>query len=188
MTVCKYLIVPAICLFAVPGCATMSESDCRFADWHGLGLDDARQGRAADYFADRAEACREHGLGADGDAYRAGWQRGLMQFCTVDSGFRHGLDGHDYRDTCPPRDERDFLGGYRLGRDIHEAGARLERLDGRLHSLKEELEELEDRDGEDARRIRGELDDVRDDIRVAERELGRLEAIAVERGFPLGRY
>lgn len=177
-----------VLLLSATGCATMSESQCRFADWHELGQRDARDGRPAAYFAERAEACREHGLTADHEAYRAGWQHGLDGFCTPDGGFRHGVEGSDYRDTCPPGRERAFLAGYGLGMDLHRAQQRLERLEGEIVSLESELGELEEGEGEEARRLERELQDRRHALRVTERELGRLEATAVERGFVPGRY
>lgn len=182
------IAVLVISALAVAGCATMSESECRHADWRGLGEQDARQGRAADYFADRAGACGEHGLPADREAYRTGWRRGLEQFCRPGSGFRHGLSGGDYRTTCPPGAEAGFLAGYGLGRDLQQARKGLDLLDGEIASLEEDLADLEDPDGKEADRIRRRLRDRRDEVRVLERELGRLEAVAVERGFSPGVY
>lgn len=178
----------ALLVLMLAGCATMSESDCRYADWRQIGERDARQGRTADYFADRAGACREHGLAADETAYRAGWRRGLEQFCTPDSGFRHGLEGDGYHETCPGGRERAFLAGYGLGLDIHRAGEHLDRLDREIASLQEDLDEHGDRDSDEARRIERDIRDRRDEIRRVERELGRLEAIAAERGFFAGGY
>lgn len=178
----------ALCILALTGCAAMSESECRFADWRQLGERDARQGRAADYFADRAEACREHGLPSDQAAYRSGWRSGLDLFCTPDSGFRRGLAGDGYNDICPPGRERPFLAGYELGLDIHRTQERLVDLDREIASLEDELDGLENGDGKEADRIRNEIRDRRFEVRRAERDLGRLEAVAAERGFAIGRY
>lgn len=172
----------------VTGCATMSEGECRHADWRGLGERDARQGRTAEYFADRAEACREHGLPADREAYRLGWRRGLDHFCTPDTGFRHGLSGEDYKRTCPLGAEAAFLAGYGLGRDIHEAREHLERLDREIVSLEDELARMEEQDGKEADRLRRQMRNLHSEIRAVERELGRLEAAASERDFIAGGY
>lgn len=180
--------VLAVCTMAATGCATMSESECRHADWLQLGEHDARQGRTAEYFADRAEACREHGLSADRAAYREGRRRGLEHFCTPDSGFRHGLAGDGYREICPAGRERPFLAGYELGLDIHRARDELDRLDREAASLEAELDEIDDPDGEKADRIRRSIRDLQRDARRVERDLGRLEAIAAERGFAMGYY
>lgn len=176
------------CILVLAGCAAMSESECRHADWHQLGERDARQGRAAEFFAGRAEACREHGLSADQAAYREGWRRGLEHFCTPDSGFRHGLAGDGYREICPPGRERPFLAGYELGLDIHRAREELNLLDRDIASLEHELEELDDPGGKEADRIRRKIRERRHDVRRVERDLGRLEATAAERGYPVGRY
>lgn len=178
----------AVCTIAVTGCATMSESECRHADWLQLGERDARQGRTTEHFADRAEACREHGLSADQAAYREGWRRGLEHFCTPDSGFRHGLAGDGYRDICPSGRERPFLASYELGLDIHRAREELDRLDRDIASLENDLEEIDDPDGQVADRIRRDIRDRQYDVRRVERDLGRLEAIAAERGFAIGHY
>ncbi len=178
----------AVCTMAATGCATMSESECRHADWLQLGERDARQGRTAEHFADRAEACREHGFSADQVAYREGWRRGLEHFCTPDSGFRHGLDGDGYREICPSGRERAFLAGYELGLDIHRAREEMDRLDREMASLEEELAEIDDPDGKEADRIRRSIRELHLDVRRVERGLGRLEAIAAERGFVMGHY
>lgn len=178
----------ALCILAITGCAAMSEAECRFADWRQLGERDARQGRAADYFADRAEACREHGLPSDQAAYRSGWRSGLDHFCTPDSGFRRGLAGDGYSDICPPGRERPFLAGYEMGLDIHRTQEDLSRLDREITALEDDLRDLEDHDGKEAGRIRDEIRRRQFDVRRLERELGRLEAVAAERGFAIGGY
>lgn len=170
------------------GCAAMTESECQYADWHRLGERDARQGRPASYFAERAAACQEHGLAADRRAYQQGWQQGLEHFCTPGAGFRHGLHGDSYRDICPHHSERAFLAGYELGLDIHQAREHLDSLDRRVVSLEAELEELDDPDSDEADAIRDEIRDRRYEIRALERELGGLEVLASERGYPLDRY
>lgn len=175
--------VPVLILLSLGGCATMSESDCRYADWHRLGEQDALEGRTAQFFADRAQACHDHGYDADRVAWDEGWRRGLDRFCRPGSGYRHGLHGHDYSGTCPSRSERAFLAGYELGRDIHDGEQQLDRLEREIASLEDDREDAEEPEGKEARRLDWEIRDRRYEIRALERELGRLEAIAAERGF-----
>ncbi|WP_423600652.1 DUF2799 domain-containing protein [Roseateles sp. MS654] len=112
------------------GCSVMSKSECQQADWRELGRQDASEGRAPSYLADRAAACAKAGVqGVDTPAYMAGHAQGLLAFCTVEAGFDFGCRGRTYRRTCPAESRAVFQGGYRLGKDLHDLNQRLERID-----------------------------------------------------------
>lgn len=172
------------------GCATMSPEECMVADWYGLGMADARAGRSTAHLADRASACAEAGYPADSEAWHAGFDEGLYWFCTLDRGFRFGMEGQRYQQTCPGDIEPDFLEGYHLGQSLHQAQARVSRLQDNLDELSRELRRLERADIRDREAIadtREQRERVRDRLRAEEIELAHLRGVAQGRGFVVPR-
>ncbi len=172
------------------GCATMSPEECMVADWYGLGMADARAGRSGAHLADRAGACAEAGYPADAEAWHAGFAEGLYWFCTLDQGFRFGIEGQRYHQTCPGDLEPDFLEGYQLGQSLHQAQARVSTLQREFDQLNRELRRLERADVPDREAIadtRYQRDRVQDRLRVEEIELATLRGVAQGRGFVVPR-
>ncbi|MEX0899836.1 MAG: DUF2799 domain-containing protein [Gammaproteobacteria bacterium] len=172
-----------LCALALSGCAVMSPEECQYADWQQLGEQDARQGRASDYLAKRAKACQKADIAPDADAYRAGWSRGIPQYCHVDQGFADGLAGRAYRGVCPMDLEAGFLDGYSFGQAIYQARVERDAEDLAIRQLEAELAGPADLSDPEQRELQRELDRRRDNIRVLEREVGRLEGQAVAAGF-----
>lgn len=170
----------------IGGCATMTPEECAVADWELLGERDGRSGQPPEYFARRAGDCAEAGYEADQAAWRRGWDRGIADFCTPDTGFRKGLEGNGYDHVCPGYLEDRFLDGFETGIAIHDAQARVEQTASEVESAEERLREM--RDGEDASRRaieneRDRLKSLRERLRKQELELERLRGIAEGRGF-----
>ncbi len=179
-----------LALGGLSGCATMSPDECMVADWYSLGMADARAGRSPAHLADRASACREAGYPADSEAWHAGFNEGLYWFCTLDQGFRFGLEGQRYLRTCPGDIEPDFLEGYQLGQSLHQARARVSSLQRDLDELSRELRRLERAEVPDREAIadtREQRERVRDRLRAEELELTHLRGVAQGRGFVVPR-
>ena len=65
------------CVLAA-GCTTVSDTDCRNADWYGLGFRDAilaMQPQDLTY----SEACAKHGVKIDSARYAQGWTEGRYE-------------------------------------------------------------------------------------------------------------
>ena len=164
------------------GCATLSEPECRNADWRIIGMEDGAAGRDIAYLGRHRTACADHGVTPDLEAYRQGHAEGLRRFCTPARGYDLGRRGKDYGGVCPPALERDFLDAYDYGLRLHTAEDRVQELDAAIRSngrrmadLEDEVAELEERlveAGTTARR-RAELVD---EIRARHEALARLEA------------
>lgn len=124
------LLITAIMLLS--GCAVMGEQDCLHADWHELGYRDGSTGQSRDRLQQRRQACAEHGVTADRNAYHDGYEAGLDRFCTAANGYQHGREGYSYNNVCPPLLEGDFLAGYQRGREIHQIRQYMDEQDRRL--------------------------------------------------------
>ncbi|WP_374513152.1 DUF2799 domain-containing protein [Brevundimonas sp.] len=156
-------------------CATMSEEQCLAGDWVGQGFSDGTAGYAMSRLGEHAEACVKHGVVPDDAAYRAGWNDGVLRYCTIDNGFRVGAQGGSYAGVCPAGVERDFVIAYEDGRVVHLAEQAVAEARSRIDSNAYRLEELDDKIDAKQRELRAEglTDAERDVIRNRIRELRR---------------
>lgn len=130
---------------ALGSCATMSAEQCMAGDWSGQGYADGQSGLTMSRLDEHAEACAEHGVTPDAAAYAAGRRQGLVQYCTPYKGFEVGRTGSGYAGVCPSDLEADFMPAYRDGQIVHEVEQALANARGRVDSLGDRLEELDDK-------------------------------------------
>ncbi len=88
------LLCAAVAATLLAGCASMSESECRVADWGRVGLADGSRGERESRLADYTEDCGKVGVVPDATAYRKGRDTGIASFCTATNGWREGTQGH----------------------------------------------------------------------------------------------
>ena len=130
---------------ALGSCATMSAEQCMAGDWSGQGYADGQSGLTMSQLDEHAEACAEHGVAPDAAAYAAGRRQGLVHYCTPYKGFEVGRTGSGYAGVCPSDLEADFMPAYRDGQIVHEVEQALANARGRVDSLGDRLEELDDK-------------------------------------------
>ena len=118
------------------GCATLSEEECKTADWRRLGQQDGAAGHSDSRLAEHAEACAKTGIRPNAQQWRAGWDQGILSYCTPRVGWREGLAGHSYQGVCRGRNEDAFLYAFNQGTEIH-------RLQSRIDSNNQEIRRLE---------------------------------------------
>ncbi len=164
----KYLCV--LCLVALGGCASLSEDECRTADWESVGYIDGTRGYPSGRVAKHSEACSKIGISPDVDLYEEGRNRGLEEFCTPRNGVRVGEQGSSYSGVCPLDLEPGFMRGYQIGRDLHD-------LKGHMDQLRSEVQRVQSR----LRQKDPPLSDYERDqliyrLRDLEREYGRAES------------
>lgn len=176
-----------VLILLTAGCAVMTPEQCEYADWMELGERDGRDGRASDYIATRAQACRKAGIAPDATAYRIGWDRGIAHYCTLDQGFQDGFDGRAYGRVCPAELEPEFLTGYGVGYEIHRARVARDAEDRMIQSIEAALADPGDRTEQQIRDLERDLDLRRVKVRRLERELGLLEGQASAMGYRI-RY
>lgn len=168
-----------VALASLAGCASLSESECRFSDWYDIGFADGRQGRPPDHINRHVKACGEHGVAPDRRRYLDGRFSGLESFCTPHNGLAAGRSGHAYHGVCVDHDERGFMAGYSLGSSLHRAYGRLHHIDAEISSVQASLkkEDISDEDKAVAlfRRVQleGERGAARAEVDRLEWEAGR---------------
>lgn len=115
------IVVLASLFFALAGCAGgMSKEECLYADWRAIGYEDGAQGRDASAIGSRRVACADKAqVTPDMEAYLAGREHGLDQFCRPANGFDYGSRGYSYTGACASRDEAAFVAAYEKGLTLH---------------------------------------------------------------------
>jgi hypothetical protein len=134
-------------LLALPGCASVSKTECQTGDWYDIGIRDGANGYGEERFLDNAKACAKHGLPADRERWSEGRLRGLERYCTARNGFAVGAQNSGYAGVCPREVEDEFLNGYSLGKDLAQARSRLAHYDHDIHEIHEKLGSHDDKNG-----------------------------------------
>lgn len=129
------LVLIALAASLLGGCASLPKSACQSGAWYDIGLRDGTNGIGEERFLDHAQACAKHGLPADRAQWMAGRDHGLERYCTARNGVAVGERNQRYGGVCPVDDERDFLRGYDVGLDLHQARSRLAWLDGEIQRI-----------------------------------------------------
>lgn len=143
---CKRFLTAAMLaiLGLLQGCATLDKDECMLADWRLIGYQDGVAGKSATQVGEYREDCAKHAIVPDLDAYRAGRQEGLQQFCTASNGYRLGNAGRGFTAVCPAALQGDFRNGYNTGRELYLARAAVNKTHSHIKQRKQTLSSLED--------------------------------------------
>ena len=126
------------------GCAGMSEQACLTSDWRTVGFEDGTLGRSVGTIGSYRQACAEHGVAPDLEAYRAGHADGVQVYCRAGNGFEVGHSGSVYQGVCPADLEPAFVTAYNSGRRLYELEAAVAHVDGRIASNRREQQNIKD--------------------------------------------
>lgn len=133
-----------VTLALLQGCATLDKDECMLADWRLIGYQDGVAGKSAVAVGEYREDCAKHAVVPDLDAYRAGREEGLQQYCKPDNGYRLGNAGHGFVAICPTALEDDFRDAYNVGRKLYLARSTVNKTHSRINNRKKALSNLED--------------------------------------------
>ncbi len=92
--------LPLTLLALSAACATLDENECRSVDWRELGRADGAKGYESTRLGEHMEACGRYNIAPNIEAYRAGREEGLRQYCTPDNALDMGIKGMTYRQVC----------------------------------------------------------------------------------------
>lgn len=137
----------ALALLVLSGCATptLGRSECQTVEWRTVGYEDGVAGRSSDRIALHRKACAKHGVAPDLDAYQAGREMGLREYCNEDNGFRLGERGARLPAFCPADRQSAFEGAYRDGFQLYQLRASLSQAQSGLDAARREHESNEHR-------------------------------------------
>lgn len=134
MTKLQNLLIVIICSL-LSACATLSEEQCLQGDWYQIGQRDGRNGYAADRLDAHRSACEQYQVSADSEAYYEGYDDGLIDYCSPQSGFERAVERQEYRYVCPPQLEQEFLREY-----TRELSNQVSELDYEYDTVRRQLE------------------------------------------------
>lgn len=139
-----YIIAAALLAMAgLGGCATMNRSECQTVDWQTVGYEDGVSGHSGDRIAQHRKACAKHGVTPDLDAYRAGREQGLLEYCTAENGFRLGERGAQLPGFCPDERQMAFESAYRDGFHLYQLRSSLSQAVNSLEAARREQHDIE---------------------------------------------
>jgi ribosome modulation factor len=130
-------------LALLQGCATLNKDECLLADWRLIGYQDGVAGKSAAVVGEYREDCAKHAVVPDLDAWRAGREEGLQQYCKADNGYRLGNAGRGFAAVCPTALEEGFRDAYDAGRQLYLARSAVNKTHSSINSRKQTLSGLE---------------------------------------------
>ncbi|MBK6868219.1 MAG: DUF2799 domain-containing protein [Burkholderiales bacterium] len=137
------MAVLALSVTLVVGCASMTEEQCRTANWLALGQADARNGEMPDFGAARVQNCREKGVVGNLDEWRQGWERGRREVCTPGNASAWAQRERDYTPGfCPPELEPAFMSIYAPARERYKFEKRIRDLEAQLSDRSRQLSDV----------------------------------------------
>ncbi len=175
----RLLALPAFLTgLLLSGCATLSESQCVAGDWESVGYRDGHSGHPSTRLLEHQNACVKHGVVPDREAYLAGWDQGVRQYCQPENGFNAGRSGAPFANVCPAEMQAPYHAAYQEGRELYLAQSEIDSLRQQIarngYRLKEIAREL----------AAAETRLVEEDMPALERRelLNRTRALAQEQG------
>lgn len=137
------LLAGALLVLGLAGCASMNESECLALDWRTAGYEDGVAGYSGDRIAQHRKACGKHGVTPDLDAYQAGREQGLREFCQPENGYRLGVRGAGLASSCPADLKADFQNSYDQGYELYSLRSRVANAANALEASHRELAQSE---------------------------------------------
>jgi len=134
----------ALAILALSGCASMSSEECVATDWSAVGYEDGARGYTTERFTSHRKACAKHGVTADFEAYQAGREQGLVEYCQPGRGYDVGARGARYYGVCPVELEQDFLDAYNAGYHLYTLRSNVNRANSAIAAKERELENVQD--------------------------------------------
>ncbi len=150
------------------GCESMSESECKVADWSRTGFNDGARGEPENRLADYAQDCGKIGIRPNAQAYRQGWDAGIQRFCTAANGWREGVAGRGYKDAvCVGQPDYNLFSRYlSAGLKVYRTNDQMEKNTREINRLEKKLEsKISDDEKKQVRRQLRDLDRDQQDLR-----------------------
>lgn len=130
-------------LLGLSGCATMNGDECALSDWQTIGFEDGVNGYTADRIGHHRRACAKHGVAPDFEAYQAGRDRGLREYCQPSVGFNVGASGGRYYGVCPYDSEGDFIAAFNTGHGLYNLRSSVNAVTQQINARNAELEKTD---------------------------------------------
>lgn len=88
----KHIVLGILLGLSLAGCSSMSESECKTANWAQVGQRDGERGYGSSRIDSHRKACTEFGINVNDALYMSGYNRGLKVYCEQ-AGTKDGREG-----------------------------------------------------------------------------------------------
>lgn len=132
-----------LCVLALGSCATLSEDECRAGDWRSIGFEDGAAGRDAAFISRHRGACAAFGLSPDLNAWLAGRQSGLQQYCTPANAYAIGQRGGSVNPVCPVGAAQEMGPAFQQGQLWYTLGQEISDVERELDEARTALADLD---------------------------------------------
>lgn len=139
MKIQDIVIISAIAMVLLSGCATLSENQCRLGDWEGIGFSDGSNGYTLGRFEEHQKACAEYGVAPKLQEYQRGYEKGLAQYCVPSNGYVIGRQGKAYYGVCTGPGSDQFVQNYYAGKREYEVKTRLDEISRKMDEIDKKL-------------------------------------------------
>lgn len=156
-----FILIMTIILIA---CASMTEQECREADWRAIGMRDGLSGETVQKIDDHKKACGKIGIFPNESLWLDGRVQGISTYCTANGAWNAGLANRVYKGVCINHDESTFLRYHNAGLAVWRAQYEISKNRDQIVRLDAELRKATK--DEDRKRLQ-------DDISRHERERDR---------------
>lgn len=100
---------------ALAGCASLTDEECRVADWYQIGVSDGAEGRGTDRIEAHRRACSDVGIAPNAERWLEGRTRGLRLYCTPEKAYRVARGGGSLRSGCTAAEVQRLMPAYEWG-------------------------------------------------------------------------
>jgi hypothetical protein len=136
------LLIIAVFPFVLTACASLSEDECKLANWEVIGYEDGNKGYGQAQIGKHRSACAKHGVAPDLATYQQGHQRGVRAFCNPSRAYSMGTRGSQYNGMCPKDLEPAFLKAHQAGKKVHIASQRVKTIQNKQNKQESELKTI----------------------------------------------
>lgn len=170
----KFRLLLILGALALAGCETMTVSECQVADWGRVGFADGSRGDSESRLAAHSESCAKAGVRPNAQAYRQGWDAGILRFCTGTNGWREGMQGNSGRaSVCRGQPGNEAFTHYlNAGLQVHRTQSLMRQNDAQANRLQKQLEDP----ATDDKKKRS----LRDELRSIDRDQQRLRHVLAQ--------
>lgn len=120
-------------------CETMSEDQCRRADWYDRGRRDGASGNDESWIDAHRKACAKANVAPDVARWRQGWFDGIRGYCVPRSAWELGLRNGYYSGVCRPFDDSEFVRWYEGGKEVWKLRDKRDRNSREISKLEDQL-------------------------------------------------
>lgn len=97
------------------GCASLTDEECRVADWYQIGVSDGAEGRGTDRIEAHRRACSDVGIAPNAERWLEGRTRGLRLYCTPEKAYRVARGGGSLSSGCTATEVQRLMPAYEWG-------------------------------------------------------------------------